>query len=173
MSKKLVNLVELTKSLKKQLQEDGQAALKEAFDDFFSKHPEATSIVWTQYTPYFNDGDTCYFGIHDWELKVDPDFMADDTKETWYADHEDEDDNEYHYGEADYTYYLKKVSGDSWNKPKNPRELTKEEASLLKDFNELESSCQDIEDVMQTVLGDHVKVVATKDGFDIDEWSHD
>lgn len=31
----------------------------------FVKHPELTSFSWTQYTPGFNDGDPCYFGVHD------------------------------------------------------------------------------------------------------------
>lgn len=30
---------------------------------FFDTHPEVTKIGWTQYTPYFNDGDACYFRV--------------------------------------------------------------------------------------------------------------
>lgn len=29
----------------------------------FEKYPELQSVSWTQYTPYFNDGDACTFGI--------------------------------------------------------------------------------------------------------------
>lgn len=32
---------------------------------FLKDHPELESVRWTQYTPYFNDGDTCKFGIHE------------------------------------------------------------------------------------------------------------
>src|SRR5262245_8220752 len=31
------------------------------FQDLFLKWPEAEAIRWTQYTPYFNDGDPCVF----------------------------------------------------------------------------------------------------------------
>jgi hypothetical protein len=29
----------------------------------FDKHPALSSFGWTQYTPYFNDGEACYFGV--------------------------------------------------------------------------------------------------------------
>lgn len=39
--------------------------LPEAFDkgsrDIFTKYPNLFSFSWRQYTPYFNDGDACYF----------------------------------------------------------------------------------------------------------------
>ena len=38
-----------------------QDSVKETFQEFFVKYPEMTSFQWTQYTPHFNDGDTCYF----------------------------------------------------------------------------------------------------------------
>lgn len=34
-------------------------ALKETFQDYFTKFPELAAIMWTQYTPSFNDGDPC------------------------------------------------------------------------------------------------------------------
>ena len=41
---------------------------KETFNDvikdFFELVPSVKKVVWTQYTPYFNDGDTCTFGIY-------------------------------------------------------------------------------------------------------------
>lgn len=30
----------------------------------FAKYPKLKSFGWTQYTPYFNDGDACYFGVN-------------------------------------------------------------------------------------------------------------
>lgn len=36
----------------------------EHFKDLFAQHPEVVKIQWRQYTPYFNDGDTCEFGMH-------------------------------------------------------------------------------------------------------------
>lgn len=34
-----------------------------------SQYPEVESIRWTQYTPYFNDGDECVFGVHELYVK--------------------------------------------------------------------------------------------------------
>lgn len=30
----------------------------------FEKHPKVEGFSWRQYTPYFNDGDPCRFGVH-------------------------------------------------------------------------------------------------------------
>lgn len=32
--------------------------------EVFGKHPVVDSFSWTQYTPGFNDGDPCRFGVH-------------------------------------------------------------------------------------------------------------
>jgi hypothetical protein len=39
-------------------------AFAEASKSLFDSHPILKSIQWTQYTPYFNDGDTCEFSAH-------------------------------------------------------------------------------------------------------------
>lgn len=36
----------------------------------FTKHPKLESFSWRQYTPYFNDGDTCVFGVRNDELDI-------------------------------------------------------------------------------------------------------
>ena len=45
-------------------------AVVEAFAPVFEKYPEADSFAWKQYTPSFNDGDPCEFGIMSDELDV-------------------------------------------------------------------------------------------------------
>ncbi len=44
------------------------AVVKEAFRNaaksLFADNPDIVSFSWTQYTPYFNDGDECTFGAH-------------------------------------------------------------------------------------------------------------
>lgn len=42
-----------------------EAQLKLAVQDIFDRCPSLSHIVWTQYTPYFNDGETCTFGVHE------------------------------------------------------------------------------------------------------------
>ena len=48
-------------------------AVKEIFDDLFVNHPEIKTVYWSQYTPYFNDGDECIFNVHD--INVSPDYF--------------------------------------------------------------------------------------------------
>ena len=58
-----------------------QGALKEAFKELFEAHPELSAVRWTQYTPYFNDGDACVFSVHGWSAKVDNVKPSDDEEE--------------------------------------------------------------------------------------------
>ena len=41
------------------------AKLHPYFEPLFEKFPELESFSWTQYAPYFNDGDACTFSAHD------------------------------------------------------------------------------------------------------------
>ena len=47
---------EHTKILK-EMKEKVQKQLKPVLKDFMNSHPNIKAIGWTQYTPYFNDGD--------------------------------------------------------------------------------------------------------------------
>lgn len=62
------------------LRRDGEAALKASFVEFFAAHPDVAAIKWRQYTPYFNDGEACYFGVCAPEIKLT---MSDEFKEMW------------------------------------------------------------------------------------------
>lgn len=48
-------------SLRKAAVDIAHATFKEGTDALFEAHPTLHSISWTQYTPYFNDGDPCEF----------------------------------------------------------------------------------------------------------------
>src|SRR5688572_30748584 len=61
----LKELNELKAAYETALREKGQEIIKVAFRDMFEKHPDLISLRWTQYTPYFNDGDACTFSVHD------------------------------------------------------------------------------------------------------------
>lgn len=52
------------------LKAEGETAVKECLRGFFAAHPEVKALRWRQYTPYFNDGDECRFGIHEPEVRV-------------------------------------------------------------------------------------------------------
>ena len=52
------------RELQKKFQAQGQALFKETFKEFFDNNPGIKAVVWTQYTPYFNDGDECVFRVN-------------------------------------------------------------------------------------------------------------
>jgi hypothetical protein len=145
MSKLFDELRDLKKAYDKKLKDEGEAALKEAFKEVFDKHPRLRSIVWTQYTPYFNDGDPCYFRVHEFDVHITG---------VSYEGEDEEDD--YSYGE---TLYTMKQSKEQ------------DVLDIVKSIKALEKELPD--DVLESVFGDHCKVVATAKGFDVDEYSHD
>ena len=131
---------------RKQLEADGELNLKAAFREFFEKHPEVKEVVWNQYTPYFNDGETCTFGVNDWALKIDGVKSTDK-----YSD------------DTDYVgpYDMREAIGLT----PNTSAVLKQDVSALFDLAGNE--------VMELVFGDHAKVVASPDGFNVEEYEHD
>lgn len=52
---------------KKELADKLKKQFKDLFVPFFDKYPEVKRFRWKQYTPYFNDGEPCEFGVYDLE----------------------------------------------------------------------------------------------------------
>lgn len=55
---------ETIKEAKKKSKELFSDAFAELSKDLFDENPRLIKFSWTQYTPYFNDGDPCYFSVH-------------------------------------------------------------------------------------------------------------
>jgi hypothetical protein len=55
-------------ALKAEMQENSKVLMKEAFREFLEKYDVVDNIFWTQYTPYFNDGESCEFSVGDVHL---------------------------------------------------------------------------------------------------------
>jgi hypothetical protein len=181
MGKLFQELRDLKDAYDKKLSEAGEEAVKDAFKDVFDKFPEISEIAWCQYTPYFNDGDPCYFSVHDFDVRLGSSEDMDakikakraeaksaeeagnqELAESLEAEAEDlqeqadELEDSYGYGESLY------VLGRS----NDPR--VKEVVAAVKSLaNELPS------DVLEVVFGDHVRITATRKGFSITEKDHD
>jgi hypothetical protein len=59
----VVELHRLTSELKSKLRALGEQFFNEQSKAIFDEYPMLTAFSWTQYTPYFNDGSECYFGV--------------------------------------------------------------------------------------------------------------
>lgn len=182
--KKLDRLIKVVEDAKREIQEKGASALKELFSEFFKAHPEARSIVWTQYTPYFNDGEPCVFGVGDLELRVDDSTaVAPDAYAAYKAeghDHDDTDDNGCYGSFADALQNMRNDEHNreavkrGWNK-NTLRDLTPQEEQLLSDFHEIQVAFgkRVVGDIVEIAFGDHVRVAARADGFETYAYEHD
>jgi hypothetical protein len=69
MSELFQSLRQAQQDLQLRLKEQGKLAFQEHLKEFFEKNPEVESLRWTQYTPYFNDGDECHFRVNEMTAK--------------------------------------------------------------------------------------------------------
>lgn len=152
---KFEEYLEIKNRLSEALAANASEMLQHFFSEFWKSAPEIAAIEWTQYTPYFNDGDPCVFGMN---LDTWGSFY---THDGWAAE-EDEND----WREGDYQTGVKWVDG----------ELVYPEGragGLARIVREFVQNAQTMEDVFEVAFGDGVKVVATRDGFEVEDYSHD
>jgi hypothetical protein len=139
------DIIKMQNELKQVISEKGEKMLKDVFKKFFDANPTVQALSWTQYTPYFNDGDTCEFSINE----INGNNNANDTVEL-------------HWGEAEED---ETIVFSHWKYEGPERQAIDQLASLL---------CSSAgEEVLRTVFGDHVKVVVTREGFEVEEYEHD
>lgn len=51
--------------LNEALRANAQDMIKQLFAEFFAAAPDVKCVAWTQYAPYFNDGEPCTFSVHE------------------------------------------------------------------------------------------------------------
>jgi hypothetical protein len=133
---------------------------------FFDAHPEAKAVIWTQYTPYFNNGNTCVFRVNSPTLKVFADKVAPDVQ----ALVEESDDERSEDG--CFTWLVRLATGNTFGKTPT-RTLSSDELALVADFRALGTNLTVVKDALLMMLGDHMRVTATRDGIDADTYDHD
>lgn len=72
-----MEILEKIKASIAEFDEKRKALLGELKNDFgpmlkplFEKHQDVKEISWRQYTPYFNDGDECVFGVYNDDISI-------------------------------------------------------------------------------------------------------
>lgn len=144
------------------LKAEAQQMASDAFDDFckeiFEKHPKVESFGWSQYTPYFNDGDTCTFSANTDYISI----------------------NGEHVDDSNWVNKTNVTNWGTWNRELKVYEGRTEVPNL--DYNEDLSKASDeiVEflsnfdnDFYITRFGDHAQITVTPDGVDVDEYEHD
>lgn len=168
------------------------AALQtETFDsataDLFSDFPRLKAITWSQYTPYFNDGDPCVFGVNTPQFIVDitEDNSVDVDEEFAREVIQDEDTDGERVINLD-EWSVKNYNGerdqndDFWlkyYKDKYERSVAVmgEDTlnALAKRAMEIHRLIENSEEALEQRFGDGVMVVVTKDGVETEEYDHD
>lgn len=110
------------------------------------------AVKWQQYTPYFNDGEPCEFGIHQVFVKL-----------TGVSEEEGEYENGWFY-EGDLRPY---------NSDTRKYEVKPEYAGALAAIKDLEQNMGHFEHFLSDTFGDHAEVTATHEGFDVEHYDHE
>jgi len=141
----------------KEVQKTLRAKMKDVFKSFFDSYPEVKTIHWTQYAPYFNDGDECVFGVHE------PCFTR--------TEHTELEDREHAWGEGDDGIIETRV----WDEVSRRYVAADIDPNLIRDMDTFTGILQSgvNEAVMQAMFGNHVWVKAHRDGFEVDDYDHD
>lgn len=153
------------------------------FTDIFATAPRLKSISWRQYTPYFNDGDSCEFsanvsdldvnGYGDYNEPEDDDQEFVDINPKIYKKLETEEDVQVNIELATklgyFWYANKKIGEEGFAHNPNYDAVT---AEAVKQIKEVLNSIP--EDFFKEMFGDHVKVTLNSNGTcDVEEYDHD
>jgi hypothetical protein len=153
------------------------ANLEALFDNAWANG--VTAIVWNQYTPYFNDGETCVFSpscegvysiqdISESTIERAPAYDIDDEND--YDDDGEPTDNGPWLSANEYTY-VRKASAKGYDYERVEIEQTKESLSVAAVKKAINSG--NYNSVLLKNFGDHAKVVATPNGFYVEYFEHE
>jgi len=149
MSQSLDLLIQEFTEQQERFQKVAQERLKEYFAEFWEKNPAIKAVHWSQYAPYFNDGDPCTFRVHDpYFTNAEGDDLDDLT--SW---------GEYD-GEKDGVWSDQDPKFDGVDV-----ESTQSLAKLL--------TSGVMEPIMKIMFGSDNVIVATREGFSVDYAEHD
>lgn len=152
---KIEKLVQMKEEYQKACETVGKEGIVEYLQDFFKANPEITAVKWTQYTPYFNDGDACQFSLHGVYFQ-----LTEEAAEKLGLDAEgggDYSDGFFSAWDIAYTDKGKKFG-----------------AALKAACGDVEGSLGDLEDLLETAFGDHMEIEVSADGkVEVNEYSHD
>lgn len=144
-------------ALNKEIEDSGKRLFGEVAATIFENHPTLVSFSWKQYTPHWNDGDTCEFSAHTEYIQL----RTNDDPEI----NEDDDSEEKEFDKSNLFDYSKDYRTKTPKASLTPREAAgKDVLELLENFDE---------DSLQTMFGDHAKVIVTKGGVEVEEYDHD
>jgi len=132
------------------------------FEDFykyiFEKYPTLESFGWSQYTPYFNDGDTCIFSVNTDYISVNDEYVD----------------------EAKWSSEVNVINWGNWNRELKVYEGRVEQPNpnydpvLTAASNEITNFLGNFDnDFYLSKFGDHAEITVTKSEIKISDHDHD
>jgi hypothetical protein len=82
-------LNEQMEAARKEMQSKSTGFIEAACENFFECCPDVDSVFWTQYTPYFNDGESCTFSVGDIYFTLSDDAGMDDYEGSYLYSEDD------------------------------------------------------------------------------------
>lgn len=149
----LKTLIAEFEAMQANFQLKGKEALSDEMKDFFNMNPGIKCITWTQYSPYFNDGEACEFRVNS------PMFSnSDEADALRHGEYSGDDENIWVFGDDCYD--------DSTASP------TEQE---VKAMNEMDKMLQSgaASNLFESLFGNHVSVTITANGISVFDYDHD
>lgn len=160
--------------IEKLAKEEGGSIVRETMQPIFDLG--ITFVRWTQYTPYFNDGDPCEFGVNaDFTLGW-PGGIEDALWEIGYRFNEFRPYSYYGRSEAETARLNEEY--------KREHEAARQElvdAGITQEFIEtVRQVCKPVQDflnaneeMLKMAFGDHAEITVTPEGIEVDDYEHD
>jgi predicted translin family RNA/ssDNA-binding protein len=183
LKKKIKDNQKQVEKLKDRLVKDSRELFKVSCKEIFENNPGFKSFSWTQYTPYFNDGDSCEFSAHTDYVYIDDedeesdfhnaeiDFKEVKQKEKTIKNLLSEIDNLKNQGKKEDDWEIRRNLGRIEKLNKLSVEDAEKRFNFLKDISDLLSSID--QDTLETMFGDHAKVIVSKDEINVEHYDHD
>ena len=180
------------------VEREGKAIVLRAAKEIFEKCPTVAGIRWTQYTPHWRDGDTCYFEYHGLNAKCGDITAAKEAEiaetEKQLADRmlklQDAAKAQDYKRAAQMTNEVESLSRSliAWKKGNYDDELEWTEDGIYEPdeafgitqeafdmLNALDDMLRGLGDALQLIFDDHVMVTLLPEAedFEVTEFSHD
>lgn len=153
--------------LEREKAEKAQQVFAEGAKKIFEKHPIVKNFGWAQYTPYFNDGDPCTFGVH--ELVVNLEIDEESSTEDHLAV------ESFWEGAPEFSGYGEQ---SKINKTVGWRENEKPNPNYDPDYGEAFGAVKALREVfteqdLEGLFGDHVAVAVTPEKVYVQDYDHE
>jgi hypothetical protein len=134
--------------LREQIKVEAQNLLAPSLKQFLKDYPQIKTIMWQQYTPYFNDGDTCHFSVYD--------ILFSSAVYSSYQGEEEDGGNIFHPWIYD-----------------NQEDFCGVDPKTYQACAELSDILDGMENELFNAFGDHCSVIITEDGITVEEFEHE